>query len=116
VIFIAYNVWRLGEGRLPLNFNMKNKMIETNDEPSNEAVPAFAKPMLPVPSYSISRKKKLELYGQVHEDIMQARITILTLLREKLTKDDLNKIDNAFFRLHMDCPKKAVDVFTRHGR
>ena len=69
-----------------------------------------------VPSYTISRKKKLELFGQVHEDIMQARTTILTLLREKLTKDDWNKIDNAFFRLHMDCPKKAVDVFTRHGR
>lgn len=60
---------------------------------------------------SINEKKRTELYGVVHGDIMQARIQLLKLFR--LNSEEWNRADSILYRLHMDAPENAVRVFDR---
>lgn len=67
-----------------------------------------SKPLLPaVPSYKISKKKVVQLYSAVHEEIMQVRIAV-----DKLSNKELSdQIDNILGRLCFEAPQKAIDVF-----
>lgn len=56
----------------------------------------------------LSSKKRKELYGIIHEDIMQARIKIAQLTNGMKIGEE---IDNILYRLHVDCPEKALKIF-----
>ena len=61
----------------------------------------------------ISNKKKDELYSNVHESIMQARIKIWKMKDQK--DISIAEIDDIMSDLLMNAPKFAIDLFpTNH--
>ena len=58
---------------------------------------------------SLSKKKESQLYSEVHEEVMKARISIARLLNDLPTIG--KKVDDVFYHLTIDAPKKAIEVF-----
>lgn len=83
---------------------MKKSKPKRKSNNANTVLPA-------VPTYSISKKKVEELYGIVHEEIMQVRIKLCNLS----DKDLSNQVNDILADLCFKAPEKAINVF-RHGR
>jgi hypothetical protein len=56
----------------------------------------------------LSKKKKDVLYGQVHADIMNARIEIVKLINEPGARA---KVDDVLSALTFNAPLNAIKVF-----
>ena len=61
---------------------------------------------------SLSQKRETELYGEVHEQIMQCRIKINRALKGVCHITIQNEIDDLLSDLCMKAPQKAIQVFT----
>lgn len=59
---------------------------------------------------SLSKKKEKELYNEVHEEIMQARLKIGKMKENKNVS--IAEIDDILSDLCMKAPQKAIQLFT----
>ena len=59
---------------------------------------------------SLSKKKEKELYNEVHEEIMQARLKIWKMKDNKNVS--IAEIDDILSDLCMKAPQKAIQLFT----
>lgn len=57
----------------------------------------------------LSKKKETELYGVVHEEIMQARLKIWKMRFDE--KPSIAEIDDILSDLCIKAPQKAIDCF-----
>jgi len=57
----------------------------------------------------LSNKKQTELYGVVHEEIMQARIKIWKMKDQP--KISITEIDDILSELCVTAPQKAIECF-----
>lgn len=63
-------------------------------------------------SSTLSKKRESKLYSEVHEEVMKARIEVAHLLNDMPTIG--NKIDDIFYKLTINAPKKAIEVFYKN--
>lgn len=65
----------------------------------------------------ISNRQQTKLYNSVHKDVMDARVEINMLMKEvikyKLDKPALDKIDNILSDLCIKAPQNAINLFTK---
>jgi type VI protein secretion system component VasF len=60
---------------------------------------------------TLSKKKERELYNSVYEKCMDARIEVITLLKQKGIEWD--EVDNIFYKLCASTPKVALRNFEK---
>lgn len=63
-----------------------------------------------MPNTSLSKKRENELYNEVHEEIMQARLKIWKMKDNKNVS--IAEIDDILSDLCMKAPQKAIQLFT----
>jgi len=56
----------------------------------------------------LSKKKETELYNTVHNKIMDARVKILMLVKDKKLNDE---IDDVMYDLINETPLQAINLF-----
>ena len=56
----------------------------------------------------LSKKKETELYNTVHNKIMDARVKILMLVKDKNLNDE---IDDVMYKLINETPLQAINLF-----
>jgi hypothetical protein len=59
----------------------------------------------------LSEKKKTELYNSVSKDIMDARIEVQKLIKRNYGEAFANKVDEILYKLSMEAPQNALNVF-----
>ena len=63
-----------------------------------------------MPNTSLSKKRENELYNEVYEEIMQARLKIWKMKDNKNVS--IAEIDDILSDLCMKAPQKAIQLFT----
>ena len=63
---------------------------------------------------NLSKKKENELYGVIHEEIIQARLKIWEMRFDE--KPSIDEIDNILSDLCISAPLKAIECFNKSNR